>query len=89
MGTFLLCKRVLGECRLVGERVKSVGAVCWISSYGCCGNDWRLSVSLLKWIRAIHLWRPHGGGGGQAQMDACEWRGGWGSSPMWTSTQKI
>jgi len=34
-------------------------------------------------IGAIHLWRPHGGG--QAHVDAC----GRGSSPMWTSTQKI
>ena len=22
-------------------------------------------------LGAIHLWRPHGGGGGQAQVDAC------------------
>jgi len=39
-------------------------------------------------LGAIHLWCPHGGGGGQAQADACG-RGWEGSSPMWTSTQKI
>ena len=41
------------------------------------------AVNLL--LDAIHLWRPHGEG--HAQVDACG--RGRGSSPMWTSTQKI
>jgi len=46
------------------------------------------SLAGLHRLGAIHLWRPHGGGeGDQAQVDACGRREG--SSPMWTSKQKI
>jgi len=40
-----------------------------------------------KRLMLINLWRPHGGGRSQAQVDACG--RGRGISVMWTSTQKF
>jgi len=40
-------------------------------------------------IGAIHLWCPHGGGGGFKLRWTHVDRGRKGSSPMWASTQKI